>query len=36
LKTLTAKTEVAMALLILGEIGGFATILAGFVVGQLL
>jgi preprotein translocase subunit SecG len=29
-------TEVGMALLIVGEIGGFAVILAGFVVGQLL
>jgi preprotein translocase subunit SecG len=29
-------TEVAMALLIAGEIGGFGVILAGFVVGQLL
>ena len=30
------STEVAMGLLILGEIGGFAVIFAGFVVGQLL
>ena len=29
-------TEVAMALLIAGEIGGFGVILAGFIVGQLL
>jgi heme/copper-type cytochrome/quinol oxidase subunit 2 len=29
------ETEVAMALLIAGEIGGFGVILAGFVVGQL-
>jgi hypothetical protein len=29
-------TEVSMALLIIGEIGGFAVILAGFVYGQLL
>ncbi|HEY1440755.1 MAG TPA: hypothetical protein VGF65_07935 [Mycobacterium sp.] len=28
-------TEVAMALLIAGEIGGFDVILAGFIVGQL-
>jgi hypothetical protein len=28
-------TEVSMALLIAGEIGGFGVILAGFVVGQL-
>jgi hypothetical protein len=28
-------TEVAMALLIAGEIGGFGVILAGFIVGQL-
>jgi hypothetical protein len=30
------RTAVSMALLIAGEIGGFAVILAGFVVGQLL
>ncbi len=29
-------TEVSMALRIAGEIGGFAVILAGFIVGQLL
>lgn len=29
-------TRLAMALLILGEMGGFAVVLAGFVVGQLL
>jgi phosphatidylglycerophosphate synthase len=29
-------TQVAMALLIAGEIGGFGVILAGFIVGQLL
>jgi preprotein translocase subunit SecG len=29
-------TEVAMALLIAGEIGGFGVLLAGFIVGQLL
>jgi hypothetical protein len=28
-------TEVAMPLLIAGEIGGFGVILAGFIVGQL-
>ncbi len=31
-----SRTALAMALLIAGEIGGFAVILAGFVVGQLL
>jgi hypothetical protein len=30
------STEIAMALLIAGEIGGFGVILAGFVYGQLL
>lgn len=30
------RTEVAMAALIIGEIGGFGVLLAGFVVGQLL
>ena len=30
------RTALAMALLIAGEIGGFAVLLAGFVVGQLL
>ena len=29
-------TEVLMALLIAGEIGGFGVLLAGFIVGQLL
>jgi hypothetical protein len=29
-------TEVSMALLIAGEIGGFGVILAGFIAGQLL
>jgi hypothetical protein len=32
----TRGTEVGMALLIAGEIGGFGVILAGFIVGQLL
>ncbi|MGH3958680.1 hypothetical protein [Mycobacterium sp.] len=31
----TRGTEVSMALLIIGEIGGFAVILAGFIAGQL-
>ncbi|HWT49401.1 MAG TPA: hypothetical protein VN255_12765, partial [Mycobacterium sp.] len=29
-------TEVSMALLIVGEIGGFGVLLVGFIVGQLL
>jgi preprotein translocase subunit SecG len=35
-ETTDRGTEVSMALLIVGEIGGFAVILAGFVYGQLL
>jgi hypothetical protein len=33
---LTLGTEVSMAALIAGEVGGFAALLAGFIVGQLL
>ena len=32
----TRRSHLAMVLLIIGEIGGFGVLLAGFIVGQLL